>query len=51
MSHNITIFCLVQLMINWNALKKRYLKDENPVELGNLASNLVIKLMFGDQDC
>lgn len=27
-------------MRNWNALKERYLKDEIPLRLGNLASNL-----------
>ncbi len=27
-------------MRNWNTLKERYLKDEIPVRLGNLASNL-----------
>ncbi|XZO03204.1 MAG: hypothetical protein ACM65L_05450 [Microcoleus sp.] len=27
-------------MRDWNALKSRYLRDELPVRLGNLASNL-----------
>ncbi|MCT7953023.1 hypothetical protein NG798_24810 [Ancylothrix sp. C2] len=27
-------------MRNWNGLKERYLKDELPIRLGNLASNL-----------
>ena len=27
-------------MKNWEALKKRYLQDEIPIRLGNLASNL-----------
>jgi hypothetical protein len=29
-----------RVMINWNVLKKRYLRDELPIRLGNLASNL-----------
>ncbi|MEG4322908.1 MULTISPECIES: hypothetical protein [unclassified Microcoleus] len=27
-------------MRDWNALKSRYLRDELPIRLGNLASNL-----------
>ena len=27
-------------MRDWNALKERYLRDELPIRLGNLASNL-----------